>query len=47
MLGPSGRELDLEYSSCRRTLCADGTVYESITLATGHDGRKVTDEELK
>jgi hypothetical protein len=46
MLGPSSRELDLENSWCQRTLCADGTVSESITLATGTDGREVTDEEL-
>ena len=46
MLRPQGRDLDLENSWCQRTLCADGTVCESVTLATGNDGREVTDEEL-
>jgi len=33
MLRSPSRELDLENSWCQRTLCADGTVSESITLA--------------
>jgi hypothetical protein len=37
----------LDNSWCQRTLCADGTVSESITLATGHDGREVTVEEVE
>jgi hypothetical protein len=47
MTRPKGRELDLENSSCQRTLCADGTVCESITLAEAKDGREVTDEEVE
>jgi len=47
MLRPPGRDLDLDNSWCQRTLCADGTVSESITLATGHDGREVTVEEVE
>ena len=47
MLRPPGRELDLENSWCQRTLCADGTISESITLATGTDGREVTDGALE
>jgi hypothetical protein len=43
---PTGRNLDLENSWCQRTLCADGTVCESVALATGNDGREVADEEL-
>jgi hypothetical protein len=41
-----GRELDLANSSCQRTLCADGTVCESITLAASNDCSVVTDAEL-
>lgn len=46
MLQPTGRGLDLENSTCQRTLCADGSVSESVMLATGNDGREATDEDL-
>ena len=48
MIRPAGRaKLDLENSACRRTLCADGTVSESIVLVTGNNGREITDNELE
>ena len=46
MVRPPGRELDLENSWCQRTLCADGAICESVTLATGNHGREVSGEEL-
>src|SRR5580700_7786298 len=48
MTGRTGRaKLDLKSSSCQRTLCADGTVSESIVLVRGNNGREVTYAELE
>ena len=44
---PLGRELDLENSTCQRTLCADGTVSESIVLVAGNQGRELSDNDLE
>ena len=44
---PLGGKADLGNSRCRRTLCADGTVSESIVLATGNNGREITGAELE
>ncbi|MGA2592356.1 MAG: hypothetical protein ABSH32_20790 [Bryobacteraceae bacterium] len=32
--------------TCRRTLCPDGTVMESVELPTSSDGPELTQEEL-
>jgi hypothetical protein len=45
---PVGRgPVDLGNSCCQRTLCADGTVCESITLVAGDNGREITEDELE
>ena len=45
MLRPTSRKAELEKSTCRRFLCADGTVSENIVLAPGKNGREITDAE--
>jgi len=48
VLRPAGlNKPDLANSTCRRTLCPNGTVSESIVLAAGHGGREITDDELE
>jgi len=48
MIRPTGRgKIDLENSSGQRTLCADGTVSESIVLVAGNTGRNSTNNELE
>jgi hypothetical protein len=47
MTSPVGGRADLENSWCRRTLCADGTVSESIFLVGGHNARQITDAKLE
>jgi len=44
---PLGRKAELGKSTCRRFLCADGTVSETIVLAPGENGHKITDAELE
>jgi len=47
MLRPTSGKVELENSTCRRTLCRDGTVMENIVLAPGKNGRAITDAELE
>jgi hypothetical protein len=42
MLRPTSGKAELEKSTCRRFLCADGTVSENIVLAPGKNGREIT-----
>jgi hypothetical protein len=47
VLQPAGlRTPDLENSTCRRTLWPNGTVAETVELATGSNSRELTDDEL-
>ena len=41
LLNPS-----LENATCRRTLCPNGTVLESVEFTTRSNGRELTQEEL-
>ena len=41
LLNPS-----LENATCRRTLCPNGTVLESVEFTTSSNGRELTQEEL-
>ena len=36
----------LENATCRRTLCPNGTVLESVEFTTRSNGRELTQEEL-
>jgi hypothetical protein len=48
MIQPHGRgKIDLDNSTCHGTLCADGTVSESIFLVGGHNARQITDAKLE
>ena len=40
------RNPDLEGATCRRTLCPNGTVLESVEFTTRNDDRELTQEEL-
>ena len=42
LLNPS-----LENATCRRTLCPNGTVMESVTFSTSTNGRELTEAELE
>ena len=46
MLRRVDRTDGLEGATCRRTLCSDGTVSESVVLGESLDGRELTDAEL-
>lgn len=44
---PAGlRNPGLEGATCRRTLCPNGTVMESVEFSTSSNGRELTDAEL-
>jgi hypothetical protein len=48
MIAPTRRDnIDLEKSSCQRTLCADGSISEHIVLVEGENGREISDSELE
>ena len=46
MLRRVDRVPGLEGATCRRTLCSDGTVSESVLLGLSRDGHVLTDAEL-
>jgi hypothetical protein len=47
VLRPAGlRNPSLENATCRRTLCPNGTVLESVEFTTRSNGRELTQEEL-
>ena len=47
VLRPAGlRNPALEGATCRRTLCPNGTVLESVEFSRSSDGRELTQEEL-
>ena len=47
VLRPAGlRNPSLENATCRRTLCPNGTVLESVEFSTRSNGRELTQEDL-
>jgi hypothetical protein len=46
-IGPLDGKVDLANSTCQRTLCADGSVSESLVLFSGNKAREITDDELE
>jgi len=46
-LRPLSGKADLAKSTCYRTLCADGSVSESVALADGDNARPVIDNQVE
>ena len=42
----AGKMFDSESATCRRTLCPNGTVLESVQFRTSRNGPELTQEEL-
>jgi hypothetical protein len=47
VFGRSGARPSLEGATCRRTLCPDGTLLETVAYTKHNDGPDLTDEEIE